>query len=503
VIRRDPVHAAAQEHDLVIVGGGIQGACLALESARRGLRPLLLERGDFGEATSWNTLRIVHGGLRYLQTLDLARFRDSVRERRWFCRAFPHLVRPQECLMPLYGDGLKRPAMLRAALLVNDLMSYDRNAGVPPEHWLPRGRLLSASQTVARFPQVERRGLRGAGVWYDLAMHSSQRILIEMLRWACSLGATVLNYVEATGVRRRGAVLEAVDARDAIDGRSYIFSSRVVCNCAGPWSADLASRLDRPIPELFQPSLAFNVLLDRQPPSTAAVAVSPRRNGGAARPVYFAYPAFGRLLVGTVHLPWHGTPHHPEPDEAQVAAFLGELNDAIPGLDARLDHVVRVFAGLLPVVRSGTAALSVRPVVRDHGRHGGPRGLFSVSGVKFTTARLVAERALGAMSRELRQPSMQPSSDRPPSPGALDFDRAPAGPLLPEQTRSLERLAREESVMTLDDLLYRRTNWALTEPDLVGLRRRVSDALGGQLAAARGCRAPEERRNGTEAPAWR
>src|SRR5690606_21038054 len=110
-LQRDPEGASSCSFDLIVLGGGIYGAMVQLEAARRGIRSLLLERGDFGGATSANHFRIVHGGLRYLQSLDLPRFREAVAERRWWLRTFPDLVEPLRCVMPLYGEGLRRAAV--------------------------------------------------------------------------------------------------------------------------------------------------------------------------------------------------------------------------------------------------------------------------------------------------------------------------------------------------------------------------------------------------------
>ncbi len=170
---------------MIVVGGGIYGACVLLEAARRGLRGVLLERGDFGGATSWNSLRILHGGLRYLQTCDLTRFRESVCERRWYCRHFPELIKPLACMMPLYGRGLRRPAAMRTALALNDRLSWDRNHGVHEQLHLPVGGILDARRTVEMFPEAERSGLQGGGLWYDAQMTHSQRVLIDILHWAC------------------------------------------------------------------------------------------------------------------------------------------------------------------------------------------------------------------------------------------------------------------------------------------------------------------------------
>ncbi len=143
---------AAERYDLVIVGGGIYGVMVSLEAVRRGLHPLLLERSDFGAATSHNSLRIVHGGLRDLQRVDLRRYYECVQERRWFLQNFPDLVEPLPCLMPLYGQGLRRPWVFRVGLMLNAALSLRRNVGVAPSLRLPSGGMLSREETSAIFP---------------------------------------------------------------------------------------------------------------------------------------------------------------------------------------------------------------------------------------------------------------------------------------------------------------------------------------------------------------
>ncbi len=380
--------------------------------------------------------------------------------------------------MPLYGEGLKRPSIFGTALFINDLLSYDRNAGVDSTKHVERGRVLTVNETVARFPLVDGRDLRGAGVWYDATMVQSQRVLVEILHWACSLGATALNYVEATGLVKSTSGISAVKARDAMSGTPYRFATRLVCNCAGPWSSDVAAQFDGPVGQPFRPSLAFNVLFDCAPPSSSAVAVAPRRLGGRSAPVYFLYGAFGGLLAGTVHLPWTGGPQNPQPSQEQLERFVADLNAAVPGLNVRLEQIVRVFAGLLPVTEDGTSNLSVRPTIWDHGRNGGLHGLVSVSGVKFTTARLVAEKTLSAMTAHFGRLAPREESGRPRA--IQPFDLSDPGPLEfgPEQIVALKRLVREESVMTIDDLLFRRLSWAIPERNYDALSCHVRDAIG-------------------------
>lgn len=470
MIARDPRGAAARRWDLIVIGGGIYGATLLLEAARRGLSALLVERDDFGGATSWNSLRVVHGGLRYLQTLDLPRFRESVAERRSWLAEFPDLVVPLTCLMPLYGRGLRRPSVFRLALAANDLLSASRNHGVRADRRIARGRLLSAAETAALFPAVERTGLAGSALWHDAATPDSQRLLVEVLRWAASRGAAALNYTEAEGLLVERGRVAGITSRDRVAGSSLELHAPVVVNCAGPWCREVARRLDRDVPALFSPALAFNLFLDREPPSPAAVAVSPPRPGAGT---YFLVPWKGGTLVGTCHLPAgdrgdRGDPGDGRqgsdrgPSEAEVRLLLDDLEAAVPGFGACREEVLRVHWGLLPARRPGDALPGSRPVVYDHGRAGGPEGLWSVSGVKLTTARRVAEEALRRIAARGGRPL--PRASEAPRP-------APATPLpLPEIARLfamdpeaaagyVTRLAAEESVVEPDDLLLRRTDW--------------------------------------------
>ncbi|MGH8478648.1 MAG: FAD-dependent oxidoreductase [Gammaproteobacteria bacterium] len=477
MIARDPEGASRERYDLIIIGGGIYGAMLLLEAGRRGLRTLLVERGDFGGETSFQSLRIVHGGLRYLQALDLPRFFESVRERRWFLRTFPELVTPLPCLMPLYGEGLRRRGVLGAALCANDLLSLHRNRGVGLDRRLPAGRLISAADTRSRFPEVDGSGLQGAALWYDARMPDSQRLLIETLRWASLLGGRALNYVEAQALCAAGRGVSGISAIDTETGLEHRYHASVVVNATGPWGRGLAARFDRDAPELFRPSLAWNVWFARPAPSDCALALTARHQPmeKAAR-TYFLHPWKGRLLAGTGHGPWRGDVEQPRPSEAELDEFIADLNAAVPGWSLRRAEVVRVFAGLLPVRGEGDATLAVRPVIRDHGAQGGPEGLFSVSGVKFTTSRLCAEKTIECIARRFPPKDIEktrPRSHAQARPALQEGWQMEAGELragpnaesdagthggVPLRWRNaLSRLIAEESVQHLDDLVFRRT----------------------------------------------
>ena len=382
--------AAARQYDLVVVGGGVQGLMLALEATHRGLTPLVLERDVFGGATSANSLRILHGGLRYLQSLDLVRHRAALGEQRWFRTAFPEHVRPLPVLMPLYGEGLRRPGVLGAALLADRLLGAARNRGVAEALRLPPGRLLGRNEALARCPHLRRSGLQGAALWHDAVMPDVPALLEAargraLAAGACMLAGVTVDDLQHVNGRVRGVAARAGRAHDLV-----AFRAPLVVNATGPWVRALACRLDRDYPALFHPLAAWNVLFDRPALSKDALAVTPPGGGRAL----FLTESEGRLLAGTGQATRPDSCTQATVSREEQHAFLDALNRALPGLDLSESDVVRTFVGLRPGKTAGALDVSRRDVVVDHGRAGGPAGLWSVSGVKLTTARLLAERVL-------------------------------------------------------------------------------------------------------------
>ncbi len=475
MIERRPSAAAEGDLDLIVVGGGIHGACLTLEAARRGLSTLLLERDDFGGATSWNSLRIIHGGLRYLQRLDLARYRESVAERHWFMRNFPDQISRLTCLMPLHGRGLRRPSVFAAALALDDLLSRGRNRGLPEELALEAGRTLSPRETIEIFPAADSPSLSGAALWNDAFMPHSPRVLIEVLRWAAAAGAQALNYFEVDGLSVDDGNVTGVTATDRETGRRFEFGAPRVVNCAGPWSRELSAALDREVAELFRPILGFNLLLDCPPPTRVAVAVSPPEFDRS----YFLVPWRNRLMAGTHYAPWD--PERPEPsaDAPEVRAFLAGLAAALPGLGLERSEVLRVMWGRLPSRPDDDREVASRAVIRRHADLGGPVGLVSTSGVKYTTARALAETTLAVLfdgDPPPRHASPRPLPARWPS--LAEIETADAGNRAVAER--LARLASSESVVQLEDLLLRRTDLGLDPSD----RERVGDKIARMLSTA-------------------
>lgn len=483
MIIRDLKKASGREFDLVVIGGGIYGVSVLREAARCGLSACLCEAADFGGETSWNSLRIVHGGLRYLQTLDLRRFFQSVAARRRIALQFPTLVRPLRCLMPLYGQGLKRASVMRMALRANDLLSAHCNDGLQHEIWLPPGELLDAAATRREFPLVRTEGLEGAACWSDYFMISSERILIELLHDACRYGALALNYAPVLDVVSDGAAVRGVRVQDAPTGGHFTIAGRAVVNCAGPRVRELARGQGGEAERLFRPSLAFNLLLDIYLPGDCAMAVAAPQPGA---PVRFLVPQSGSVLAGTEHLSRPVETTEAQPTEVEINDFLASLNQAIPGLGARPSHVRRIFSGLLPASKPGGVDLQKRETLEDHGRNGGLSGFYSVSGVKFTTASEVAARVLSLINPDLHAVDLVAELPVSPATAALTDSRCLETRDMSAVNETLLRVVREEAVLYREDLVLRRTSWGATALELAGLLDSVAQRIA--LPAANGIR---------------
>lgn len=378
--------ASRDQFDIIVVGGGIYGVMTALEASRRGQSVALLERDDWGSATTAGWLRILHGGLRYLQSADLARFFESVNERKWFLQQFPEYVEPLSCVMPLYNTHSHSPFVMRAGLLVNDVLSIYRNRGVLSQCHLPNGKIIDKDAVQDALPFVPVDGLRAGAAWYDGIVRQPQRLLMALVNWCRSNDVTCLNRHEVLDVLRTGDSVTGIRARSTTDDRVITISAPIVINATGHWMSDLVDDSARQPSDVPRQSWAWNILFDVPNNATHAAAVSARRAGSQ---VLFLLPWQGRAMLGTGHaLIPRGSEQTPLP-LTHIRNFIAEAAEAVPELGLCEQRVARVFHGRLPAVNSDEMHLTARPSIVDHARYG-IRGLFSVWGIKYTTARKVA-----------------------------------------------------------------------------------------------------------------
>ena len=403
-MKRDLKSLENQKYDLIVVGGGVYGVAIAWDAVLRGLSVALLEKDDYGAATSFNNLKTVHGGLRYLQHADLRRMRESIRERRNLMRIAPHLVHPLAFLVPTYREFKRSRFALKTAMVLNDLVSFDRNRLMDPQKNLPRGRLVSRAECLELAPGVREEGLTGGAIWHDAQMHNADRMTLSFVVSAARAGAEVANHVEVTGFLREGSRVVGVEARDRLDGQELQIRGDVVLNAAGPWVDNVLSFLgEKSHPPLFHFSMAMN-LVTRPVVDRVAVGVTCRRKHkdedavmGAGSRFLFMIPWRDCSMIGTSHAPYFGEPDTLEVAEQEIQELLDDVNDSYPAAQLVREDVRLVHRGLLPMVpsltKSSDVTLAKQYLIRDH-RSGGVDGLITVIGVKYTTARDVAEKAV-------------------------------------------------------------------------------------------------------------
>ena len=402
----------SREYDLIVIGGGIVGICCAWDAALRGLSVALIERSDFANASSANCFKMVHGGIRYLQHADVARVRQSARERSILLQIAPHLVRPLPILIPTYGHGLKGKEVLATGLKAYDLLTFDRNRGARRGgHRIPATQVLSRREVLQAFPDLDTTALSGGGLFGDAQMYSPARLALAFLQSAVERGADAANYAEVTGFLKSGQQIIGVEVRDRLADEAVEIRGRCVLNAAGGWSGELLRRLtgaDYEPPPVFSRDAYFVVRRSLHP--TWALAVSGQTRdpdalfNRSARHL-FLVPWRNCTLVGVWHRVHQGDPSRTEVTPDELAGFVDEINSAYPGLsltskDAVMLHGGRVLTG---DNQPGTVELSFGKRARlvDHAKAHGLPGFVSLIGVRYTTARSDARPAVDAIFRKL------------------------------------------------------------------------------------------------------
>jgi glycerol-3-phosphate dehydrogenase len=495
-MQRDLDDISRRKVDLLVVGGGIYGAWTALDAAQRGLSVALIEQGDFCSATSANHHKIIHGGLRYLQHGDLRRMRESIRERSILLRNAPGFVRPMPVLVPTARNWSRHRLLLGGALLVNDVISAGRNRGMPDDRRIPAGRLLSQPQCAAMAPGLDLTDTTGGALFFDAQVLSPERLVLTILMRAAESGASVANYVRATGYIREGDRITGITARDVLSGSDLTIHARLVMNCVGPWLAEQAEEVRRGTTPEFDVFKAA-VLVVRDLGLTSGIAIPGRRpyadNAEVLRKNYrnyFITPWRGLSLIGTFYTPHWGPASGCQVTEEEIAAWLGDINIACPSLQLGRQDVYRVLAGLLPRGRGGTAdelQYVKRYRIVDHGHTDGVEGLVSVMGVKFTTARGVAERAVDLAAARLEASCGRCRTNRTVlecSP-AISLDAARASAELHADRAALRgtviRAVREEMACTIADVVRRRTDLGAVGPPSDECLAECASILGDEL----------------------
>ncbi|MBV9624977.1 MAG: glycerol-3-phosphate dehydrogenase/oxidase [Acidobacteria bacterium] len=490
---RSRLAAQRKPWDIIVVGGGATGVGVAIDAAARGYDVLLLEQSDFGKGTSSRSTKLVHGGVRYLEQGDIGLVLEALKERGLLLQNAPHLVRDLAFIVPnyewweapFYGFGLKL---------------YQLLAG---RYGFGKSRLLSREETLRELPNIRTEGLRGGAIYYD-GQFDDARLLIHMVFTAFEQGATLLNYVEVTGLTKDSqGFVDGVVARDRETGEEFGAAGRVVINATGAFSDDLRRMAEPSAKPMIAPSQGVHLVFSREfLPGTSAIMV-PHTSDGR---VLFAIPWHGHVLVGTTDTPVSGATLDPVAQEAEIDFILSTAGQYLAKAPTR-DDALSVFAGIRPLVRAqggvSTAALS-----RDHVIHIDTSGLMTICGGKWTTYRHMAEDCVDqaatlaqlperpSSTRQLKIHGSEGSSDASGHLGVYGSDAAEVLSLIKKDKRLGEVLhpalpylkaeviwaARQEMARTVEDVLARRTRALFLDARAaLNMASTVADLMGSEL----------------------
>ncbi len=397
-------------YDVLIIGGGIYGATAAWEAASRGLKVALIDKGDFGCATSSNSHKIIHGGIRYLQHADIVRVRESIREFCILMKIAPHLIHPVTFMLPSYGHGARGPEIFMAALLLHKIIGCDIWHKLGGVGNVIKSKVVSKEKCLELFSGVTKSNLTGAGLWIDGQVYNTERLIISFLESAYLEGACLANYIEMTKFLETGNSVVGITAQDKLSGKELEIKSKMVVNAGGPWVDVVLSKYNsKPVILNKKFSFALNIVT-KQVSKGCGVAIQSKHeddeviiNKGGR--MYIIAPWHNCSLIGTLQKFYGGDPDDFQVTENEISTFLNEINLSCPSLKIRRNDVLSYHAGLLPQrnEQNNSSAVKVEKKyeIIDHEKRSNVRGLISVVGVKYTTARDVSKKVVDLVCKKL------------------------------------------------------------------------------------------------------
>jgi glycerol-3-phosphate dehydrogenase len=432
---RVPQDIERQVFDVIVIGAGINGAGIARDAAMRGLRVLLLDKGDISAGTTQWATRLIHGGLRYLEHYEFALVRESLRDREALLHIAPHLVKPLGFLVPIYKRNSNGPLIIRLGMNLYDTLSYDKS--------MDRHKMLSRKKVEEREPGLNPEGLKAAAFYYDAQVEYPERVAVENAISARDHGATVITHANVENLIIENNDVKGVEFTDVFTGESHTARAPVTVNVAGPWVDEVLAELQAPgsddnIGRFMGGTKGSHLVVDAFPgaPKGEALYVEARKDG---RP-YFIVPWNGRYLIGTTDLRYEENLDYVKATEEEIEYLLDETNYVIPEANLTRDDVLFTYAGVRPLPynpEGETGGVTRSHVVFDHAKGdsaaGGKvksqsadlppvGGLLSIIGGKLTTYLNLSRQTTDVVFKKLDRKGPRSTSRKTPLPGSETSD---------------------------------------------------------------------------------
>ena len=397
--------------DLAIIGGGATGAAIAFDASLRGLRVALIDKGDFGGATSAGSTKLMHGGLRYLANGEIRLVREGLRERRHWSRMAKHLVHPLAFVIPSYSHQKPSRLTLGLGLSLYDWLAFDRNRGVDAMQKMPGYRTMTVAQTLGLIPDLPRQLPAKAGdasakltaglLYHDGQILSPERLCLALIRSAISAGAVAVNHAEARDFLIEDNRCVGVRVKDGLSRKNLELRAAIMINAAGPWADHIMGAADKTPPSKTLIRSKGIHIITRNLTRGAALAMPLDDEH------LFITPYMGMSLLATTDTKFDDAPDKVRVSKTDIDTLLTKANRALPGAKLTRKDVIHAYVGLRPLVADmgdrpdATYGLSRGSEIYDHAEQGGVNGMISALGGKWTTARRLAEQVVDLAMRKL------------------------------------------------------------------------------------------------------
>lgn len=400
---------AQTQFDVVIIGGGISGAWLSLHCAQAGLKTLLLEQQDFASQTSSSSSKLLHGGIRYLQTMQFGKVRESAFERAEYMYAAPHLSVPVPFIVPTYRDFPRSKLFLNCGMLAYQTLCIGEGSVIDDKaERFPSPRSVSHAQ-LNELIDLGNEPHTGGVVFYERHMPDSERMVLSILRTAETQGATVVNYASAEGFTGDASSVTGVRARDMLTGANVEIKSQLVVNAAGPWIDELNSTLQgaESAPKISGFAVGSHIITRQL--SSHAIALTTKHRSDAkidrgGRHV-FVIPWRGYSLIGTSYEETNTAQRDLQITSSQVTQLLDAVNQNIPNARLSAKDIISAYSGLYPLnteeIKSSVYQGTGEYRIIDHQTSNGVSGLVTSLGAKFTTGRKLSELTMRVIGQKL------------------------------------------------------------------------------------------------------
>lgn len=372
--------------DIIIIGGGITGAGIALDASWKGLKVLLLEKNDFASGTSSKSTKLIHGGLRYLKQLQFGVVRKTGLERALLYKNARHLVRPEPMMLPVIEGGSLGKLTTRLALFV-----YETLAGVPLDE---RFKMLSAKETIKSEPGIKKSGLLGSAVYTEYRTDDA-RLTISVLKSAVKLGAICMNYAEVKSLNHDSGKVNGVLVRDLIDGGEYLFKSKIVVNATGPWVDSIRRMEIQSLDKHIVLSKGVHVVVDF---SALPIMQSVYFDTPDGRMI-FAIPRNGKTYIGTTDTLFESKPDDAGINQEDIDYLIKSCNIMFPDYQLKLSDIESSWTGLRPLIAE--AGKSTSELSRKDEIFESDSGLISIAGGKLTGYRVMAEDLVNRITKKM------------------------------------------------------------------------------------------------------